>query len=179
MSGGQGTRVAGRGGIFEVDDLERLATPTATPWSRGIRPPPATVTSAVTRGVCRWMDDQGFAALTEFKLANRRRADVVGLNARGTILMVEVKSTIEDFKSDDKWLEYIPYCDAFAFAVPAHFPWQILPERCGVIVADRHEAMVVRTAPHHPLHGARRKAVTLRFAIAAGERLRGIVDPRL
>jgi len=94
----------------------RPATPAGTPWARGIRPPPATVTSAVTRGWCRWMDDQGFAALTEFKLANRRRADVVGLSARGTILMVEVKSTIEDFRSDDKWLEYLPYCDAFAFA---------------------------------------------------------------
>ena len=116
------------------------------------------VTAAVTRGVCRWLDDQGFAALTEFKLANRRRADVVGLSATGSILMVEVKSTPEDFRGDAKWLEYLPYCDAFAFAVPAHFPWQILPEQCGVIVADHHAAMVVRTSPHHPVASARRRS---------------------
>jgi hypothetical protein len=144
-----------------------------------LRPPPATVTAAVTRGVCRWLDDQGFAAVTEFKLGNRRRADVVGLSARGTILMMEVKSTIEDFRADDKWLEYLPYCDAFAFAVPNHFPWQILPEQCGVIIADHHSALVVRISPHHPVHGARRKAITLRFALTAGERLRNIIDPRL
>jgi len=169
----------GRGGIFERDDLDRMARPAPSPWARGLRPAPASVTSAVTRGVCRWMDDQGFAALTEFKLANRRRADVVGLSNRGTILMVEVKSTPEDFRGDAKWLEYLPYCDAFAFAVPPHFPWQILPEQCGVIIADHHAATVVRTAPHHPVQASRRKALTLRFALCAGERLRGLVDLRL
>jgi hypothetical protein len=93
--------------------------------------------------------------------------------------MVEVKSTPEDFRGDAKWLEYIPYCDSFAFAVPAHFPWQILPKRCGVILADAHTATLVRPAPHHPLHSARRKALTLQFALTAGQRLQGLVDPRL
>jgi hypothetical protein len=167
-----------RGGIFEGADLAQLARH-PVPRPHDLRPPPATVTAAVTRGICRWLDDQGFAALTEFNLANRRRADVVGLSATGSILMVEVKSTPEDFRGDAKWLEYLPYCDAFAFAVPAHFPWQILPEQCGVIIADHHAAMVVRTAPHHPVASARRKALTLRFALAAGQRLRNIVDPRL
>ena len=158
--------------------------PTITPGAgthsslhRGM-PPPA-VTAAVTRGVCRWMDDLGFSSLMEFKLGNGRRADVVGLNAAGVLLMVEVKSTPEDFKGDAKWLEYVPYCDAFSFAVPPHFPWQILPTTCGVIIADNYSAAVVRTAPHHPLAAARRKALTLRFALAAGQRLAAITDPRI
>jgi len=177
-SNGATAAASGRGGIFEAQDLEQLAKrPVAR--SGDLRPAPTAVTAAVTRGVCRWLDDQGFTALTEFKLANRRRADVVGLSAAGAFLMVEVKSTPEDFRGDAKWLEYLPYCDAFAFAVPSHFPWQILPEQCGVIIADHHSALVVRTAPHHPLASARRKALTLRFALAAGQRLRGIVDPRL
>ncbi len=144
-----------------------------------IRPPPALVTAAVTRGVCRWLDDMGFSSLIEFKLGNGRRADVVGLNAAGTILMVEVKSTPEDFRGDAKWLEYVPYCDAFSFAVPAHFPWQILPETCGVVIADAHSAAVVRPAPVHKLHASRRKALTLRFALSAGQRLASVVDPRI
>jgi hypothetical protein len=115
----------------------------------------------------------------EFKLGNGRRADVVGLNSAGIILMVEVKSTPEDFKGDAKWLEYVPYCDAFSFAVPPHFPWQILPTTCGVIIADAYSAAVVRTAPHHPLHASRRKALTLRFALSAGQRLASITDPRI
>ncbi len=143
-----------------------------------VRAAPAVVTAAVTRGVARWFEDTGFASLTEFKLGNGRRADVVGLNAKGTILMVEVKSTPEDFRGDAKWLEYVPYCDGFSFAVPPHFPWQILPATCGVVIADAHSAAVVREAPRHPLHASRRKALTLRFALAAGQRLGSIVDPR-
>jgi hypothetical protein len=148
-----------------------------TNLNRAMSPP--VVTAAVTRGVCRWMDDLGFSSLMEFKLGNGRRADVVGLNSAGIILMVEVKSTPEDFKGDAKWLEYVPYCDAFSFAVPPHFPWQILPTTCGVIIADAYSAAVVRTAPHHPLHASRRKALTLRFALSAGQRLASITDPRI
>lgn len=144
-----------------------------------VRPVPAEVTAAVTRGVCRWLEDIGFTNLVEFKLGNGRRADVVGLNSAGTLLMVEVKSTPEDFRSDVKWLEYVPYCDAFSFAVPPHFPWQILPKDCGVVIADAHSATVVRMAPHHKLHAARRKALTLRFAMAAGQRLTSHLNPRL
>lgn len=149
------------------------------PVFSNVRPSPPAVTAAVTRGVCRWFGDMGFACLTEFKLGNGRRADVVGLNETGTILMVEVKSTPEDFRGDAKWLEYVPYCDAFSFAVPPHFPWQILPETCGVVVADAHTAAVLRAAPRHRLHPSRRKALTLRFALSAGQRLSSVVDPRI
>lgn len=144
-----------------------------------VRAAPAAVTAAVTRGVCRWLGDMGFATLVEFKLGNGRRADVVGLNEAGTILMMEVKSTPEDFRGDAKWLEYVPYCDAFSFAVPPHFPWQILPEDVGVVMADAHSAAILRAAPQHKLHAARRKALTLRFALAAGQRLATVVDPRV
>ena len=169
---------------IELRDLDQAPRPVRPAWrptrrAPALRPAPAAVTAAVTRGICRWMGDQGFASLCEFKLTNGRRADVIGLSAKGTILMVEVKSTIEDFRGDAKWLEYVPYCDAFAFAVPPHFPWHILPETCGVIVADAHSAMIMRASPHHPLHGSRRKAITLQFALNAGQRLQGIVDPRI
>jgi hypothetical protein len=161
--------ISGSGAPFTTTRARRAAQ---------VRAAPAAVTAAVTRGVARWLDDMGFASLTEFKLGNGRRADVIGLNTSGTILMVEVKSTLEDFRSDAKWLEYVPYCDGFSFAVPPHFPWEILPPTCGVVIADAHTAAVMREAPRHPLHPARRKAMTLRFALAAGQRLASVIDPR-
>ena len=171
----------GQGSRGDIGESSRAARPE---WRgsrrvRELRPEPAAVTAAVTRGVGRWLNDQGFASLTEFKLSNGRRADIIGISGKGTILMVEVKSTIEDFRSDAKWLEYVPYCNAFAFAVPPHFPWHILPDTCGVLVADAHSAMIMRASPHHPLHGSRRKAITLQFALNAGQRLQGVVDPRI
>ena len=140
---------------------------------------PAAITAGVTRGVCRWLNDLGYAALTEFKLGNGRRADVAGLSPDGRFVMIEVKSTVQDFRADDKWLDYVPYCDGFSFAVPGHFPLEILPETCGVLVADRHGATVIRPAILHRLHPGRRKALTLRFAHTAGQRLTTMVDPRL
>ena len=139
---------------------------------------PAAVTAGVTRGVCRWLGDLGYAALTEFKLGNGRRADVAGLSPDGRIVMVEVKSTVQDFRADDKWLDYVPYCDGFSFAVPDHFPLKVLPDTCGILVADRHGATVVRPAVLHRLHPGRRKALTLRFAHTAGQRLTTMIDPR-
>ena len=139
----------------------------------------AAVTAGVTRGVCRWLGEIGYAALTEFKLGNGRRADVAGLAPDGTIVMVEVKSTVADFRADDKWLDYVPYCDGFSFAVPEEFPLNILPETCGILVADRHTPPVVRPAVMHRLHPARRKALTLRFAHGAGQRLMAMTDPRI
>ena len=72
-------------------------------------------------GVCRWLGDLGYAALTEFKLGNGRRADVAGLSPDGRIVMIEVKSTVQDFRADDKWLDYVPYCDGFPLPYPAIF----------------------------------------------------------
>lgn len=154
------------------------ARPTARPWAGALADDPAAITEGVTRGVSRWLEDSGFTTLREFKLGNGRRADVIGLSADGTIVMVEVKSTPNDFRSDVKWLEYVPYCDAFSFAVPPQFPWQILPADCGVVIADAHSATVVRQATVKKLHAARRRALTLRFALLAGQRLTMVLDPR-
>lgn len=154
------------------------ATQRVQPWASALATDPVAITAAVTRGVSRWLEDSGFATLREFKLGTGRRADVVGLDANGTLVMVEVKSTPGDFRADDKWLEYVPYCDAFSFAVPPEFPWQILPTTCGVVIVDAHSATVIRTAPVHKLHTSRRRALTLRFALAAGQRLAMVVDPR-
>ena len=134
-------------------------------------------TASVTRGICRAFHHMGYAVLREFKLGNGRRADVAALNDKGKLIFVEVKSTPSDFYADDKWLEYVPYCDAFSFAVPEDFPLKILPSDVGIMVADSYEAAIVRPAAEHPLHASRRKALILRFAIAAGQRLNGQLDP--
>lgn len=170
----------------KVTKMERLMnmpvgpSPPARRKTRALRyTDPAAITAGVTRGVCRWLGDLGYAALTEFKLGNGRRADVAGLSPDGTIVMVEVKSTVADFRADNKWLDYVPYCDGFSFAVPEHFPIKILPESCGILVADGHGATVVRPAKLHRLHASRRKALTVRFAHGAGQRLMSMMDPRV
>ena len=127
------------------------------------------ITGLVTRGAARLMVDLGYAPLLEVGLPNGRRADVMALGPRGDIAICEVKSSAEDYLTDRKWGDYLPFCDRFYFAVAPEFPQGLLPEEPGLIVADGFGGAVVREAPHTPLAGARRKALTLAFArLAAG-----------
>ena len=131
-------------------------------------------TAAVTRGTARLLAALGYAPLTEVTLPNGRRADLMALGRKGEILIVEVKSSVEDFRTDGKWHEYRPYCDAFAFAVAPEFPREILPEDPGLIVADAFGGAVLREAPSVPLAGARRKALTIAFGRLAAMRAAGV-----
>lgn len=133
--------------------------------------------SAVQRGVCRLLKAHGFAVLTEFTLATGRRADVAALKADGSIWIIEIKSSPEDFYVDNKWPEYRNYCDALYFAVPPVLDSAILPADTGLIVADAYGAEILRPAPEHKLAGARRKAITVSFARGAAQRLHGLWDP--
>ncbi len=127
--------------------------------------------SGIVRGVQRMFADLGLASLTEVTLANGRRADVLAVSAQGEIAIVEVKSCLQDFRVDQKWPEYAPYCDRFYFAIDCDFPKERIPATCGLLVCDGFGGAVLREAEGSPLSGARRKAVTLAFARLAAARL--------
>ena len=127
-------------------------------------------TSAVTRGTARLLDALGYAPLLEIGLPNGRRADIMALGPKGQIAICEVKSCLEDFRTDLKWGDYRPYCDSFFFAVAPEFPREILPDEPGLIVADGFGGAVLREASASPLAPARRKALTLSFARLAALR---------
>ena len=133
----------------------------------------------LARGVCRALLQHGCSVLTEVTLANGRRADVMALAGDGEIAIVEVKSSIEDFRADRKWIEYREFCDALYFAVPDGFPTELIPLECGLIGADAFTAEILRPAPVLRLAPARRKAMTLRFAQLAAQRLQRLTDPGL
>jgi hypothetical protein len=131
-------------------------------------------TAAVTRGAGRLLTALGYAPLAEVTLPNGRRADLMALGPKGQIFIVEVKSCVDDFRVDQKWREYQPYCDAFAFAVGPEFPREVLPEEPGLIVADGFGGAVLREAALAPLAGARRKALTIAFGRLAALRAAGV-----
>ncbi len=136
----------------------------------------------VARGVTRLLLQQGYSPILEFTLANGRRLDVAALGADGTLLGVEIKVALADLKGDAKWPEYLEFCEHFYFAIPPDFPDEHVPPGTGLIVADRYGGAIVRPAVPAPVHASRRKAVTLRFAKVAADRLAHLLelaeDPR-
>ena len=130
----------------------------------------------ITRGVCRYFDTLNYACLTEFTLRNGRRADVLALGPDGELVIVEVKSSLADYRADGKWPEYLDFCQRFFFAVAPDFPLAVLPPETGLLVADGYGAAERRPSPTAPLAPARRKAVTLKFARLAAQRLHSLTD---
>lgn len=131
----------------------------------------------LARGVCRALDQLGYASLVEFPLANGRRTDVLALGRRGDLIAVEIKSSVADFRADQKWPIYRDFADRLYFAVASGFPIALIPEDCGVMVADACGASVLREGQTTTLTARRRRAVTLRFARIAAARLRRSLDP--
>ena len=137
----------------------------------------STATAAdVARGVSRLLLQQGYSPILEFTLANGRRLDIAALGPDGTLLGVEIKVALADLRGDTKWPEYLEYCEHFYFAIPPDFPEEHVPGSTGLIVADRYGGAIVRPATPAAVHASRRKAVTLRFAKVAADRLASVLD---
>jgi hypothetical protein len=138
----------------------------------------------VARGVTRLFCRQDLFAICEVPLPNGRRADLMGVDSKGNLAIVEIKVARADLLGDCKWTDYLGYCDRFYWAVPPELAAileseRYLPAEAGLIVADRYDAVLVRDAAHRPLAPARRKSELLRFARRAARRLSEQVDPSL
>lgn len=125
----------------------------------------------VRRGVQILLSDMRHTLLPELTLANGRRADLVTLTDKGEIWIIEIKTSVEDFRVDRKWPDYRLYCDRLLFATHSEVPLEIFPEDCGLLLSDGYGAHLLREAPEHRLSAAQRKSMTLSFARVAGQRL--------
>jgi hypothetical protein len=131
----------------------------------------------LARAVCRALEQLGYTSLLEFPLANGRRADILALGRRGELVIVEVKSSLADFRADRKWAIYRDFSDRLYFAVSPDFPRALIPDECGLIVADAFGAALLREGSTTRLDPGRRRALTLRFGRVAAARLRRLLDP--
>ena len=138
---------------------------------------------AVARGICRLFARNDVWCIAEMPLRCGRRADLMGIDAKGRIVIVEIKVSRADLLGDGKWPDYLGYCDRFYWGLPPALDRACLegegfqPQRCGVIVADGYDAEIVRPAPALPLSPARRKAEIERLARASLRRNLVGLDP--
>src|SRR5580658_10768632 len=153
--------------------MSLAASPTVPPDGRQ-----SETALAVARGTQRMLLALGLSCVAELPLLSGRRADLVALGGDGEIWIVEIKSSVEDFRTDQKWTDYRLHCDRLFFATAEHVPLDIFPLDAGLILADSYGAELVREAPRHRLHAATRKSVTLAFARAAAVRLQALSDPQ-
>lgn len=161
-----------------MSDRTRLAAP--DPGGSSL-----TGAAAIARGVGRLFQRHDIFAVPEMPLRNNRRVDLMGLAKNGDIVIVEIKCARADLLGDEKWTQYLDFCDRFYWAVSPEILCEelhqerFLPDRSGLIVADAYDAEILRPAAHHPLAASRRRVETLRLARQAMRRLHGQNDPPL
>jgi len=145
-------------------------------------PPPdgrqSETAAAVARGTARLLRSLGFATVSELSLPSGRRADLVALNERGDIWIVEIKSSVEDLRADHKWEDYRAHCDRLFFAFTRDVPHEIFPDDTGLIVAAAYGAHMLCDAPEHRLPAPTRKLMMVRFGLAAAGRINRLIDPQ-
>jgi len=148
----------------------------------GLMPPPdrrqSETALAVARGTSRLLRSLGFSCISELPLPSGRRADLVALNERGEIWIVEIKSSVEDLRADHKWEDYRAHCDRLFFAFTQDLSCDLFPKDTGLIVADAYGAHLFCEAPEHRLPAPTRKLMTVRFALAAAQRISRLIDPQ-
>ncbi len=131
----------------------------------------------IARGVRRLLRARGFSSLTELELIDGRRADIAAINGEGEVMIVEIKSSPADFRADRKWRDYIACCDRLYFAISERTPAELMPLEAGLIVADPYGAEILREAEFQRMAPPSRRALLLRFAQAAADRLHRLADP--
>lgn len=74
--------------------------------------------NALKLGCAMWLSKEGYWPFYEVILDAKQhlRADLFSINNRFEAVIVEVKSSREDFQSDTKWTDYLPFCSKFYFA---------------------------------------------------------------
>src|SRR4051812_10686081 len=131
----------------------------------------------IARGTARLLHAHGCGWDSQLPLASGRRADLVALDGNGEIWIVEIKSSVADFRPDGKWMDYRMHCDRLFFATSIEVQCDIFPKDTGLIVADAFGAQIVCEAPEHRLHASTRKSMMLNIARAAALRLQSLIDP--
>jgi hypothetical protein len=177
QGGEPGKALVRRGGPWNPDGMSfgsiTTVPPTVPPDGRQ-----SETALAVARGTQRLLLALGLSCVSELPLLSGRRADLVALGGDGEIWIVEIKSSVADFRADQKWTDYRSHCDRLFFATAAHVPLDIFPPDAGLILADGYGAELVREAPAHRIHASTRKSVMLAFARAAAVRLQALSDPQ-
>ncbi|MGO4909540.1 MmcB family DNA repair protein [Pseudorhodobacter sp. W20_MBD10_FR17] len=142
------------------------------------QPPALTPGQKLARGTCRHLQSRGFACIEELVPAPGLRVDVMALGPKGEIWVIECKSSRTDYLTDQKWHNYLQWCDRFFWAVHTDFPTELLPDGTGLLFADGYDAEIIRMPPEAKLAGGRRKSVTQIFARTAAQRLQAVRNPR-
>ena len=125
----------------------------------------------------RFFSNKGYKVLTEFALPNKKRVDIIAINIKKQIVIVEVKSNQKKFKIDKKWKKYLNYCNYFYFSFNKYEKNIKLSKNIGIIQTNKTNAEVKKNASYTKMSKEEKNNLILNFALSAASKFHRLVDP--
>lgn len=140
----------------------------------------------ITKSVTNHYVKKVFSVHKEFGVGRRgaRRMDLLAVNMKGKFICVEVKTCRQDYTSDSKWHEYLPYCNQMYIAIPRKlfdskfYPQMVLdvkPHKVGIIVVSdnpREGCLIVKSAGNRTIDDKVMMNHFVKMAWRGGESIR-------
>jgi hypothetical protein len=138
------------------------------------------IANALKEATTSYFLKKGYSCFLELGLNSwgKLRGDVLAINLRGHIVIVEVKSSKADYVADTKWTTYLPYCNQFYFVLtPAVFTVikadilsKVKPLGAGILILDPHTGYLkcVLPAKNKLMKKKAKRLLTLRMAWRGG-----------
>lgn len=107
----------------------------------------------------------------------KRRMDLLCLHPTQTIVGVEIKQSIQDFRNDNKYMDYLPYCNKMYFAFPEDLYTKYeneinesLPKEIGILLLSPKSGLlyVYRRAKVRDISDENKNSIIMRMAWRGG-----------
>jgi len=132
------------------------------------------ITVALQRATIGYYTKKNFGVNVELGVMpwGKRRVDVIAVNRKGHIVICEIKSSKQDFVTDKKFLEYLPFCNQMYIVVyQEELKWmkshikRLKQYKIGVhILTDDGVLVNHLRAPHRNMKGKIKREIVLRLA---------------
>ena len=120
---------------------------------------------------------KGFKVLSEFALPNKKRVDIIAINSKKKIIIVEVKSDKNGIKNDKKWKNYLNYCNYFYFACNDKLKDLNFSKNIGVIQNNSKSIKITKKSKYKKLSENKKKNLIFKIALSAISKFHRLIDP--
>ena len=124
----------------------------------------------------RFLSTKGYKVLTEFALPNKKRVDIIGINLKKEIVIVEVKSNKNGVKLDKKWKNYLNYCNYFYFACSEKINFN-LSKDIGIIQNNSNKTQITKEPKYKKLPENKKNKLIFKIALSAASKFHRLIDP--
>ena len=130
----------------------------------------------ILQNTMRFLSAKGYRVLSEFALPNKKRVDIIGINLKKEIVIVEVKSNKNGIKLDKKWKNYLNYCNYFYFACSEKLNLNF-SENIGIIRNNCNKIEITKEPKYNKLPENKKNKLIFKISLSAISKFHRLIDP--